>query len=190
MRWLRGLRDRGAVRLSYDTFSLERNAQREELPFAEAAPRYGDALACLHLARRDRGEEGFEALYVALGEALHARKEEMCPPLLRAAVAEAGFDDGFLARATGPLHGALGEEVLDAWLAARRADVFGVPTLRIGQDKVVYGPILSVAPEGDDALALWDQVKGLADRDTFFEMKRWPRDLRPGVAAPQPPPTA
>jgi hypothetical protein len=72
--------------------------------------------------------------------------------------------------------------VIDANRDARTRDVFGVPTLQIGEGKVLYGPILAVGPIGPEAVALWAHVRGLADDDTFFELKRWPRDLRPGGA--------
>jgi len=62
--------------------------------------------------------------------------------------------------------------------------VFGVPTLGIAEHKVVYGPIIANAPTGDDALALWDDVRRFAERDDLFELKRWPRDVRPGQRVP------
>jgi len=66
--------------------------------------------------------------------------------------------------------------------AARALDAFGVPTIQIARAKVFYGPILSVAPEGDDAQKMWERVRWLAERPELFEIKRWPRDLHPGQA--------
>jgi hypothetical protein len=77
--------------------------------------------------------------------------------------------------------------VLAEYRAARELDVFGVPTLRIYSDKVLYGPLFALAPTGDEALILWEDVRRLSARSDFFELKRWPRDVRPGeVASPQP----
>jgi predicted DsbA family dithiol-disulfide isomerase len=180
MRWLRGLRDNGVLHLRYDTFSLEVNGWDRELPYREAAPTYGEALVASRLALREGGDTAFEALTVALGERLHDERVEMSRDELERAARAAGLDDGFVARATGPLFDELADEVIAAWRAAREHDVFGVPTLQIDDDKVIYGPILATAPVGEDATALWSQVKGLADRGTFFELKRWPRDVRPG----------
>jgi hypothetical protein len=178
MRWLRGLRDTGEIAMTYGTFSLEVNARTEPLPYLEAAPTYGEALATLELAHREGGDAAYETLYAGIAGRLHDRKEPMSRALLDEAAAP--IDATLVARACGPMFTELGEAVVAAWRDAREADVFGVPTLRIGRDKVVYGPILAEAPVGDDALRLWEQVKGLADRDTFFELKRWPRDVRPG----------
>ena len=75
-----------------------------------------------------------------------------------------------------------GDELLQEYRAARAVDVFGVPTLQLEGRKAMYGPILAVGPTGSDALALWRAVGDLLRRDAFFELKRWPRDLRPGGA--------
>ncbi|HEX6844998.1 MAG TPA: hypothetical protein VF235_07785 [Actinomycetota bacterium] len=178
MIWLRGLRDAGEIAMTFDTFSLEVNARTEPMPYAEAAPTYGEALAALALAQREGGDAAYETLYVGICERLHDRNEPMSRALLDEAAAS--LDGTLVARACGPLFEELGATVTAGWRAAREADVFGVPTLRIGDAKVVYGPILAAAPIGEDAARLWERVKGLADLDTFFELKRWPRDVRPG----------
>jgi hypothetical protein len=120
-----------------------------------------------------RGDAGFEALYVALGRRLHEEDRQMSGALLDEAAAEAGA-----VVPAGDL--SLEDDVVDAYRDARARDVFGVPTMQIGDDKVLYGPILAVGPTGEEAAALWRHVRALADDDTFFEIKRWPRDLRPG----------
>jgi predicted DsbA family dithiol-disulfide isomerase len=178
-RWLLDIRDQGWVDLTYELFSLEVNASQPDLPFKEAAPRFGEALASLVLAQREAGDEGFERLYVALGKALHEQKAVMSRDLLRKAGANAGLEELPDRAMADP---ALGNEVIRRFRDARAHDVFGVPTLAIDEDKVVYGPIIAQAPTGANGLALWRSVEALADRDAFFELKRWPRDVRPGTA--------
>jgi predicted DsbA family dithiol-disulfide isomerase len=174
MVWLRDLRDQGEVALSYRLFSLELNAAEPELTFAQATPRYGAAMASLALALRE-GDDRFEALYVALGRRLHEEKRPISEAMLAEAAAEAGVT-------VAVADASLEDEVVEAYRDARARDVFGVPTLQVAQDKVVYGPILAVGPTGPEGLALWGHVRALADEGTFFELKRWPRDLRPGGA--------
>ncbi len=182
LRWLRDLRDRDVIDLTYAFFSLEINAHAFErndvdpgLPYVEAAPRWGEALEALAQARNDGGDEAVGALLVALGRRHHDAKEPAGPELVEAACAETRVK----------LPGAAGRpklqrQILDEYAAGRALDVFGVPTLQIGDDAVVYGPIIAVGPTGPDGEQLWQQIKGVADRPGFFELKRWPRTLRPG----------
>jgi Mycothiol-dependent nitroreductase Rv2466c len=178
MRWLLDVRGAAGLNLTYSLFSLEVNATDPELPFEEAAPTYGRALAALALARRKDGDEGLESLYLAIGQRLHDPKEPMSESLLDEAVGAAGYP-GLMDEVDRQLDD-LAADVVESYRAARERDVFGVPTLAIEDDKVIYGPVIAVAPTGEDGLALWEQVRGLADRDVFFELKRWPRDVRPG----------
>jgi predicted DsbA family dithiol-disulfide isomerase len=177
--WLREVRDRGAIDLAYGLFSLEVNAAEPGIPLGQAAERYGASLVALALARREGGDVGFEALYVELGRRLHEAKREIDASLLSEAADAAGLP-GLPARAAADP--SLAAEVLEEYHAARAEDAFGVPTLKIADDKVVYGPIIAVAPMGVAALSLWERVRGLADDPMFFELKRWPRDVRPGGA--------
>jgi predicted DsbA family dithiol-disulfide isomerase len=176
--WLDDLRRRGEVELTYGLFSLEVNASEPGIAFAEAAPRYGHALACLALARREGGNSAVTALYTSMGRRLHDDGRPIEPGLVEDAAREAGLGD-LATRATPEW---LGPDLLEEYRAARALDVFGVPTLRIGSGKPMYGPILALGPTGEDGLRLWRAVAELLGRDAFFEMKRWPRDLRPGGA--------
>lgn len=177
LKWLRDLRDRRIISFTYSFFSLEVNTSGIDLPFDEAAPNYGHALTSLALARREGGNQAVEALLLALGELRHERKEEMSPELLRKAAADAGLSDLPDRALKKP---DLPDEIIADYLEARALDVFGVPTVKIGGDKVVYGPIIAVGPTGNEGLELWEEVRRLSARPTFFELKRWPRDLRPG----------
>jgi hypothetical protein len=139
--------------------------------------------ASLMLARREVGQEAFERLYVALASRLHDTKRPMTPDLLPAAATEAGLMD-LVDRAL--VEPQLAHAVIAEHQAARERDVFGVPTLSLEGSKVLYGPIIPLAPTGDEALEWWNHIRWLLERPDFFELKRWPRDLRPGQAASGP----
>jgi hypothetical protein len=181
VRWLLDLRARGVADLTWSLFSLEVNSSPAGTPFRDAAPRHGASLAALTLARKELGPSAFEALYVALGNLLHERQLEPSEELVRAAADDAGMRD-IPERAAGQPD--LGRAVIDEYLAARQLDVFGVPTLQLADHKPVYGPIVASAPAGEDAMSLWNDVRGFAERDDLFELKRWPRDVRPGEPIP------
>jgi len=180
--WLRGLADEGLIELDWRIFSLELNSSEPGTPFWEACARQGEALVSLALAHREGGNDAFERLFVALGRRLHSDGSTMSTALLRESVAESGMPDLVESALAAP---ELVAEVRRAYADARELDVFGVPTLRIGEAKVIYGPIVARAPEGADALRLWEHTRWLAERGDFFELKRWPRDIRPGEREPR-----
>ncbi len=175
-KWLIGLRDHGLVHLRWRIFSLEVNTAGADTPFRQAAARYGDALVALALARRQGGDDAFERVYVSMATRLHDRGEEISNDLVHEAIREAALET--ILGDTGDVEA----EIVDEHRRARATDVFGVPTLELDDGKPIYGPIIPRAPEGDEALALWDHVRWLASRPDFFELKRWPRDVRPAHA--------
>jgi predicted DsbA family dithiol-disulfide isomerase len=175
--WLRRLAESGRVELDWRLFSLELNALPPQTPFWEACERDGEALVALALARREGGNPAFERLYDAIGRRLHVDKQEPTPDVVREAADEAGMR-GIVDRAV--VMSELTEEIAREFVDARGGDVFGVPTLQIGDTKVFYGPIMALAPQGEDADRMWEHISWLAQRDDFFELKRWPRGIRPG----------
>ena len=180
--WLRRLAESGRVELDWRIFSLELNASEPDVGFWDACQREGEALVSLALARREGGNAAFERPYVALGRRLHDEGQEPSGELVRAAAAEAGWAD-LVERAIAMPE--LTEEVRREFHDARDHSVFGVPTLAIADTKVVYGPLFALAPEGEDAERMWEHTLWLAERPDFFELKRWPRDIRPGETAPR-----
>jgi predicted DsbA family dithiol-disulfide isomerase len=180
--WLRELAADGRLELDWRIFSLELNAMPPETPFWEACQRDGEALVALALARREGGNPAFERLYESIGSRLHVEKQEPTPDVVRAGAEDAGMP-GIVDRAVAVSD--LTEEITQESVDARARSVFGVPTLQIGDAKVLYGPIMALAPRGDEAHRMWEHTRWLAERDDFFELKRWPRDIRPGQTAPR-----
>lgn len=174
-KWLIALRDRGVVTLTWSLFSLEINATPAGAPFADAAPRHGPSLAALALARREGGQAMFERMYLAFGTLVHEDRRDMSADRLAKAGVEIGVPD-----IPDALQPDLGDEIIREYAAARQLDVFGVPTLQIKDERVVYGPIVASGPTDDeDALALWDDVRRFSAREDLFELKRWPRHTNP-----------
>jgi hypothetical protein len=185
MTWLRDLRDRGIVELRWKLFSLEINSSEPDTPFWEAATRHGESLVALLAARDEGGEKGFEALYAAIGRLRHGEELDgpptrAWPELVRTAAADVGLH-GLVDRAV--RDPALPQRVREEYLEARSRDVFGVPTLQIPGGSAIYGPILPLAPTGDEALAWWSAVRFALEHDDLYELKRWPRSRRPGAPA-------
>ena len=176
--WLRDLRDRGVLELEWRIFSLELNSSEPDAPFWEAAQRYGEAHVALTLARREGGDAAFESYYAAYGALKHNERQETAPELARKAAVDSGMPD-LVERAVAD-H-SLADEVRQEYLAAREMDVFGVPTIQlVPGGSVIYGPILPLAPKDEDALEWWSHVRFALERSDLYELKRWPRDRRPG----------
>jgi predicted DsbA family dithiol-disulfide isomerase len=180
--WLREVRDAGLITIAWRLYSLELNASEPDAAFWEASAFFGEGHTALALAHREGGDAVFESLYVALGTLVHARKEKVSPQLIRKAAEDAGLE-GIVERSVEDPSVVAG--ILEGQSAARDRSVFGVPTFTVAGSKATYGPIVAVAPAGDDALGWWEHVRWLALRPDFFELKRWPRDLRPGQTSPQ-----
>ena len=49
---------------------------------------------------------------------------------------------------------------------------FGVPTLVFADGSHLYGPVITPAPLGEDALALWDLVQSTRRFPHLYELKR------------------
>jgi predicted DsbA family dithiol-disulfide isomerase len=178
--WLRDIRDRGLIELEWKLFSLEINSFEPDVPFWEAAGIHGESLVMLLLARDEGGPDGFEALYEALGALDHDDEHDVSPELVRKAAADAGMPDIVDRAVADPT---LPDRIRTEYLEARALDVFGVPTLQIPGRAVIYGPILPLAPTGDDALEWWRTIRFALEHDDLYELKRWPRDRRPGQRA-------
>lgn len=177
---MRRLADMGLIEVDWRIFSLELNSSEPDTPFWDACRHHGESLVALALARREGGD-AFDRLYGEIGRRTHDDKEETSPELVREAAAGAGMHE-IVDRAVAMTE--MADEVRQEFLDARREGVFGVPTLGVSNLKVVYGPVFAVAPDGDDAAQLWEHTMWLIERPDFFEMKRWPRDIRPGATAP------
>lgn len=129
------------------------------------------------LRRRDPGL--LDTWYAVIGRAFH----EDGVPYYEREVAES------LAAAAGLPSGAIAEALADATTHDDvKADhdravgvhaAFGVPTLVFPGGQALYGPVVTPAPEGDAALALWDLVCAWREFPHLYEMKRpkTPADL-------------
>lgn len=132
----------------------------------------------IRLDTGDRSEVG--RWYTTIGEALHVGRQREAARADSLAwygglLAEAGFDAGLLAAADDESH----DEHLRAEteLALSRAgDDVGTPilTFRPGADDEAsfFGPVISKAPRGAEAVELWDAVETLATMSGMAELKR------------------
>jgi 2-hydroxychromene-2-carboxylate isomerase len=135
--------------------------------FLPRALRYTRLVAA---ARELHGQEIVKPLYDALGARIHVGGSTDVEAVLAGALPEAGLPADFARYAD--------SDEFDAQMRASHFDGIG----RVGQDVgtpviavngvAFFGPVISPAPKGDQAVALWDGVVAAASYDGFFELKR------------------
>jgi hypothetical protein len=125
-------------------------------------------------------------MYTALGKAIHigGRREELVRDtkgFLLAVVADAGLPSEITAAYEDSTHDEVIRFETEAALSKTGKDV-GTPILtfnpKSGNEASLFGPVISKAPKGDEAVKLWDAVQTIAESGVA-EIKR---SLR---AAPQ-----
>jgi predicted DsbA family dithiol-disulfide isomerase len=144
------------------------------------------ALRVASAARAQGGNASVAAVYTALGKAIHVggRREELVndpKSFLLSIVADAGLP----AEVANAFEDSTHDEVIrfetEAALSKTGKDV-GTPILtfnpKSGNEASLFGPVISEAPKGDEAMKLWDAVQTIAESGVA-EIKR---SLR---AAPQ-----
>jgi 2-hydroxychromene-2-carboxylate isomerase len=146
----------------------ENNDVSEE--YAAFFPRALKYTRLVQAAQELHGQETVKALYDALGSRIHPGQNINPEEVIPAALAEIGLPVGFAAYAD--------SVEFDEQMRASHfdginrvgADV-GTPVIAVN-DVAFFGPVISPAPMGEQALALWDGVVALASYDGFFELKR------------------
>ena len=116
------------------------------------------------------GQQFVKPLYDALGERIHPGGSKNPDEVIPAALAEAGLPADLARYAD--------SDEYDAQMRASHFDGIN----RVGQDVgtpviavngvAFFGPVVSPAPKGEQALTLWDGVVAAASYDGFFEIKR------------------
>jgi predicted DsbA family dithiol-disulfide isomerase len=137
-------------------------------------------------ARAQGGNASVAALYTALGNAIHVggRREELVNnphAFLLSVVADAGLPAEIASAFEDSTHDEVIRYETEAALSRTGKDV-GTPILtfnpKAANEASLFGPVISKAPKGDEAVKLWDAVQTIAESGVA-EIKR---SLR---AAPQ-----
>jgi len=175
-RWINEVSARRDLSVAWRSFSLKVKNAGNDLPewLVRNIEATHGALRVSEAMRAAYGEERVAPLYTELGRRIHHDGDAELKSLpdaleavgVAAALAERATDDS------------LDEPILASMDDAFRAagEDVGTPIIRIGPEghPGFFGPVLSPAPTGDAALALFDGLVAVADAgaDGFFELKR------------------
>jgi 2-hydroxychromene-2-carboxylate isomerase len=153
--------------MSLAVLNEDKDVSESYRAFFPRALRYTRLVAAV---RELEGQAAVKPLYDALGMRIHPGGSKNPDEVVPAALAELGLPAEYLRYAD--------SDEYDAQLRASHFD--GID--RVGQDVgtpviavdgvAFFGPVISPAPKGEQALALWDGVVAAARYDGFFELKR------------------
>ena len=138
------------------------------------------ALRVASAARAAAGNDAVDAVYTALGKAIHVDKRRPeqsggMQNLLRSVLGEAGLNADWAASADDELHDEVIRHETKFALESTGKDV-GTPILIFhpgtSEQASFFGPVISKSPRGADATRLWDAVYTLATTSGMAELKR------------------
>jgi hypothetical protein len=138
------------------------------------------ALRVASAARAAAGNDAVDAVYAALGKAIHVDKRRPeqsggMQNLLRSVLGEAGLNADWAASADDELHDEVIRHETKFALESTGKDV-GTPILIFNpgtsEQASFFGPVISKIPRGADAVRLWDAVYTIATTSGMAELKR------------------
>lgn len=179
--WARRVTKERPVDITWKIFSLAIANSPEDYKKDDHHAGDMELLRTLALARRRGGNDAFERLYIAYGNAQHGRREKAIEPAVQAVcLKEAGlpatlFDEAQADPTTET------EVIEEHKGAAEKLGAFGVPTLALeGSDIGIFGPVIEPVPSGEDAGKLWDNIHYSLQQSNLYETKRIRRGGRLG----------
>ncbi|AKT52725.1 DSBA oxidoreductase [Arsenicicoccus sp. oral taxon 190] len=180
-RWLMEVERERGLAVTWSVMSLSVLNEGRDLPddYRDLMDRAWGPVRVIMAAARDHGPDAVKRLYDEMGTRIHPGGNKDFPVVIREALAAAGLP-AELADAAEPVAG----DDLDRALRAshqRAMDLVGdeVGTPVVSVDGVAFfGPVVSPAPKGEDAVRLFDGCVLVAGTPGFFELKR-SRDVGP-----------
>jgi len=143
------------------------------------------AMRVIQATRVRHGNDAVGRLYTALGTLIHHDRDSNLDRLADA-IAWTGLPADIIEAGNDPtLDAGIEASTLDGWRII--GDEGGIPLIVIpGNTVTFFGPVLSPAPTGQDAVDLWDAFVSLGRFDGLYEIKR-SRKVSP-IFGPRPSP--
>ncbi|MGA7689022.1 MAG: DsbA family protein [Jiangellales bacterium] len=171
-RWMDEVARQRPVDVRWQVMSLAYLNQGRDLPedYSAWLERAWAPVRVLTAARVEHGRAVLKPLYDAVGTRVHLGERDDLRDVLAEALDEVGLPAGLLAAAD--------DDAWDAEITTEHhagmdlvGDEVGTPVVAVG-DVAFFGPVVSPAPTGAEALRLFDGVVAVASVDGFFELKR------------------
>ena len=132
------------------------------------------ALRVAAAVRSEFGNDGAGRIYTAMGARYHHDEEDIDEPSVMAGILQSG---GFPAEMAAAVDNQSWDQDIQADMdlaIAKAGDDVGVPLIVLdgGKGAGFFGPVVSPAPTGKQAVAFWDAIIAAGSMPGFFELKR------------------
>jgi len=132
------------------------------------------ALRVAAAVSRDYGNDGVGKLYTAMGALYHHDEEDIDDlSVVEQILKDCNFPTEFSSALDEPSWDKDIQADMDQAIAKAGTDV-GVPQIVLdgGRGPGFFGPVMSPAPTGEDAVKFWDAIIAAGSKPGFFELKR------------------
>jgi hypothetical protein len=172
-RWVVEVSEQRNLPITWQLFSL-RYHNKDNPGYDWIRERLDDQLGGLRVlaaVHKHHGNDAVGRLYTALGTLIHYDEDEHLTRLADA-IAAAGLPAELIDERDDDSWDAVLEESTERGRAIVGKDS-GIPIVVMDDARhTFFGPVLSPAPTGDDALKLWDAYVALCSIDGVYEIKR------------------
>ncbi|PYY31731.1 disulfide bond formation protein DsbA [Curtobacterium sp. MCPF17_011] len=172
-RWVGEVEQHRDLDVTWNVMSLfVLNEHNEGMPaeYREAMERNQVYSRLVTAAKARHGQEVVKRLYDALGEQIHHRQQKDPQQVVPAVLEQLGLEADLADAAwTDETDVAMRESHRDG--IERVGQDVGTPVIAV-DGVAFFGPVISPAPKGQQALDLWDGVVAAARYPGFFELKR------------------
>ncbi len=170
--WIREVRSRRGLEISWRFFSLEEINRRDDRPHPwERAWAYGFSQMRVAAWLRRRGQADVDRWYAAVGYAFHTQgRRTHEPEVHRQVMDEIGFGAEVVDQALDDPTTA--DEVRADHEVVVSKGGFGVPTLVFADGQALFGPVVAPAVSGAQAERLWDLTVGWLEFPHLYEVQR------------------
>ncbi|WP_336659650.1 mycothiol-dependent nitroreductase Rv2466c family protein [Leucobacter sp. USHLN153] len=170
-RWLSDVAEQRGFMVQWHPVSLQVINEGNDVGDHAAGMRQGHRLGRVAVAvGREHGAEVVGKLYTEFGTAIHPGSRSDFDGIIADALEKLGLDAGFAAAAD--------DEQYDEELRGNSAHALeiagpdvGVPVISVN-GVAFFGPVVTPAPQGEQALQLWDGIVAAASVPGFYELKR------------------
>lgn len=145
----------------------EGNEHNSHAHLHESGHRFGRVIEA---ARREAGEDVVGKLYTEIGTRRHPGGREDFDTIIAESLEAVGLDGGLASAADSEDYDAQLRQNTNHALEIAGPNV-GVPIIAI-DGVAFFGPVVTPAPTGEQALKLWDGIYAAASVPGFYELKR------------------